>query len=164
MCMHVFLVIFALSYLFSFFPFVKEKTKTCFNPETNDFNQQKTCGAPDCWSKYTIFYTSITSTTKKILQKVYFCFPLFLPFLLSDFLLSVSVPFYLFIFQPFFFLSVCLSVLLSFYLFTLMFFACLPFCFLVLMHFFFLSSFLSVSFPLYCKCYSQVLQIFCRYK
>ena len=54
LCM-VFLVLFALSYLFSFFfPFVTEKDeKTFFNTEINDFDERTVCGAPVCWSKYT---------------------------------------------------------------------------------------------------------------
>ena len=27
--------------------------KTCFNAETNDFDQRTACRAPVCWSKYT---------------------------------------------------------------------------------------------------------------
>ena len=44
-----------LGFLFFFlFPFVMQKDgKTCFNAETNDFNQQMACGAPVLWSKYT---------------------------------------------------------------------------------------------------------------
>ena len=38
----------------SFFPFVTEKEeKTCFNSETNDFDQGMLCGAPVHCSKYT---------------------------------------------------------------------------------------------------------------
>ena len=50
--MHVFLVIFALSFLFlSFFPLVTEKDeKTCFYTLTNDFDQWKACGAWAGWN------------------------------------------------------------------------------------------------------------------
>ena len=45
--MHVFCVIFVLSFLFSAFPLVMEvDNKTCFNAETNDFDQQTACIAP----------------------------------------------------------------------------------------------------------------------
>ena len=41
-------------FFLSFFLFVMEKDgKTCFNTETNYFDQRKACGAPVCWSKYT---------------------------------------------------------------------------------------------------------------
>ena len=46
----IFMHVFALSYLFSFFfLLVTEKDKkTRFNTETNDFDQQTACGAPIC--------------------------------------------------------------------------------------------------------------------
>ena len=45
--------------------------KTCFYAETNDFDQQKACGAPVWWLKYTtpsyyfelVFYTSWSGNT-----------------------------------------------------------------------------------------------------
>ena len=53
-------VIFALSFLFSFFPLVTEKDeKTCFHAKTNDFYQGTVCGAPICWSKYTTYENTI---------------------------------------------------------------------------------------------------------
>ena len=57
LCM-LFSVIFALSFLFSFFfPLVTDKDeKTYFHTETNDFDQPTSCGAPFCWSKYTKKY------------------------------------------------------------------------------------------------------------
>ena len=39
-------------------PFVTEKEEeTCFNAETNNFDQQTACGAPVWWSKYTTLVT-----------------------------------------------------------------------------------------------------------
>ena len=34
-----------------------KRWKSCFNAETNDFNQWKACGAPVFWSKYTAVLT-----------------------------------------------------------------------------------------------------------
>ena len=40
-------------FFLSFFPFVTEKDeKTCFDTETNDFDQQTACGVRICWLKY----------------------------------------------------------------------------------------------------------------
>ena len=52
-CFCIKTLFFGLSFFF-LFPFVMQKDgKTCFNAETNDFNQQMACGAPVLWSKYT---------------------------------------------------------------------------------------------------------------
>ena len=43
-------------YFLSFFSVcVGKRWKTCFNAETNDFDQQMVCGAPVRWSKYTAY-------------------------------------------------------------------------------------------------------------
>ena len=44
-------VIFAFSFLFSFFFLLvmKKDEKTCFNAKTNDFDQPTVCKAPVCW-------------------------------------------------------------------------------------------------------------------
>ena len=41
---------------YDFFPLVTEKDeKTCFNAETNDFNQRTACRAPVRWLIYTSY-------------------------------------------------------------------------------------------------------------
>ena len=62
----IFCVIFALSFLFSFFFLLatEKDEKTCFPAETNDFDQQTVCGASIRWSKYK------TCESKKFQQKM----------------------------------------------------------------------------------------------